>query len=49
MSANKRGDGPLRTYLSGAEFAVIPNTGRLIPLEAPAELVQAISSFAPLD
>ena len=36
----------LLPYLSGADFAVIPNTGHLIPLEAPAELVQAISSFA---
>jgi pimeloyl-ACP methyl ester carboxylesterase len=35
-------------YFSGADFVVIPNTGHLIPLEAPAELVQAMSSFAPL-
>ena len=34
-------------YLSGAEFVVIPNTGHLIPLEAPAHLVDAIMAFAP--
>jgi pimeloyl-ACP methyl ester carboxylesterase len=34
-------------YLSGAQFAVIPNTGHLIPLEAPDELVNAITTFAP--
>jgi pimeloyl-ACP methyl ester carboxylesterase len=34
-------------YLSGAQFAVIPNTGHLIPLEAPDELADAITGFAP--
>ena len=34
-------------YLSGAQFAVIPNTGHLIPLEAPDELANAITTFAP--
>jgi len=34
-------------YLSGAEFMVIPSTGHLIPLEAPAELADAISAFSP--
>jgi pimeloyl-ACP methyl ester carboxylesterase len=34
-------------YLSGADFTVIPNTGHLIPLEAPADLVDAITAFAP--
>lgn len=34
-------------YLSGADFTVIPKTGHLIPLEAPAELVDAITAFAP--
>lgn len=34
-------------YLSGADFTVIPNTGHLIPLEAPADLVDAITTFAP--
>jgi pimeloyl-ACP methyl ester carboxylesterase len=37
----------LLPYLSGADLAVIPNTGHLIPLEAPAELAQLIRSFAP--
>lgn len=32
-------------YLSGAEFAVIPRTGHLIPLEAPAETARAIATF----
>ncbi|MEU6405771.1 alpha/beta hydrolase [Streptomyces sp. NPDC046985] len=36
-------------YLSEADFMVIPDTGHLIPLEAPAELVDAISAFAPAD
>jgi len=26
---------------------VIPNTGHLIPLEAPADLVEVITAFAP--
>lgn len=34
-------------YLSQAEFTVIPTTGHLIPLEAPADLVDAITAFAP--
>ncbi|MEU1788552.1 alpha/beta hydrolase [Streptomyces sparsogenes] len=34
-------------YLSQAEFTVIPTTGHLIPLEAPADLVEAITAFAP--
>ncbi|MFF4906285.1 alpha/beta fold hydrolase [Streptomyces sp. NPDC001260] len=34
-------------FLSQADFTVIPNTGHLIPLEAPGELVDAITAFAP--
>ncbi|MER6142493.1 alpha/beta hydrolase [Streptomyces sparsogenes] len=34
-------------YLSQADFMVIPNTGHLIPLEAPGDLVTAIAAFAP--
>ncbi|MEV0265704.1 alpha/beta hydrolase [Streptomyces sp. NPDC050617] len=34
-------------YLPGAGFTVIPDTGHLIPLEAPADLVDAIIGFAP--
>jgi len=34
--------------LSGAEFMVIPKTGHLIPLEASADLVDAITAFAPV-
>lgn len=34
-------------YLSGADFLVIPDTGHLIPLEAPAALADAITAFAP--
>lgn len=34
-------------YLAEADFTVIPNTGHLIPLEAPADLVAAITAFAP--
>lgn len=37
----------LLAYLSGAQFAVIAHTGHLIPLEAPDELVDAITAFAP--
>ncbi|MGW3094536.1 alpha/beta fold hydrolase [Streptomyces sp. NPDC001102] len=37
----------LLPYLSGAQFAVIANTGHLIPLEAPDELADAITAFAP--
>lgn len=34
-------------YLSQADFTVIPHTGHLIPLEAPADLADAITAFAP--
>ncbi|MEW2220604.1 alpha/beta hydrolase [Streptomyces sp. NPDC006990] len=34
-------------YLSAAELMVIPKTGHLIPLEAPADLVDTITAFAP--
>ncbi len=34
-------------YLSAPDFTVIPNTGHLIPLEAPADLADAITAFAP--
>ncbi len=34
-------------YLADAEFAVIASAGHLMPLEAPAELAEAISTFAP--
>jgi pimeloyl-ACP methyl ester carboxylesterase len=34
--------------LSGAEFMVIPKTGHLILLEASADLVDAITAFAPV-
>ncbi|WP_069173548.1 alpha/beta fold hydrolase [Streptomyces griseus] len=34
-------------YLFQAEFTVIPATGHLIPLEAPAALVDALTAFAP--
>jgi pimeloyl-ACP methyl ester carboxylesterase len=34
-------------YLLGADFTVIPSTGHLIPLEAPADLADAITAFAP--
>jgi pimeloyl-ACP methyl ester carboxylesterase len=34
-------------YLSGADVVVVPNTGHLIPLEAPDDLVDAITAFAP--
>ncbi|MEW2289289.1 alpha/beta hydrolase [Streptomyces sp. NPDC047841] len=34
-------------YLSQADFVVIPRTGHLIPLEAPADLVDALTAFAP--
>ncbi|MBT2411986.1 alpha/beta hydrolase [Streptomyces sp. ISL-12] len=39
--------GNLVPYLSRNDFTVIPDTGHLIPLEAPADLVDAITSFAP--
>lgn len=38
----------LMPYLSEANFVVIPNTGHLIPLEAPHDLADAIAKFAPL-
>ncbi|MER6534310.1 alpha/beta hydrolase [Streptomyces sp900105755] len=34
-------------YLSQADFVVIPHAGHLIPLEAPSDLVEAITAFAP--
>jgi len=34
-------------YLSTARVKVIPSTGHLIPLEAPAELADAIAAFSP--
>ncbi|WP_046729705.1 alpha/beta fold hydrolase [Streptomyces humi] len=34
-------------YLPRADFVVIPRTGHLIPLEAPADLADAITAFAP--
>ncbi len=37
----------LLPYLSDAAFTVIPKTGHLIPLEAPGELADAITVFAP--
>ncbi|MGC5562333.1 alpha/beta fold hydrolase [Streptomyces sp. FR-108] len=37
----------LMPYLSGADFVVLPHTGHLIPLEAPAGLADAITAFAP--
>ncbi|MEV6791562.1 alpha/beta hydrolase [Streptomyces sp. NPDC051320] len=35
-------------YLPGADFTVVPNTGHLIPLEAPAGLADVIAAFAPV-
>ncbi|MEV7192211.1 alpha/beta hydrolase [Streptomyces sp. NPDC093510] len=35
-------------YLSEADFFVIPHSGHLIPLESPADLVDAITAFAPV-
>jgi pimeloyl-ACP methyl ester carboxylesterase len=37
----------LLPYLAHADFTVIPATGHLIPLEAPAQLAKAINEFAP--
>ena len=37
----------LLPYLAHADFTVIPATGHLIPLEAPAELSKAIIEFTP--
>lgn len=34
-------------YLSRADFMVIPHTGHLVPLEAPADLADAITAFEP--
>ncbi|GLX50614.1 hydrolase [Streptomyces hygroscopicus subsp. hygroscopicus] len=34
-------------YLSRADFTVIPTTGHLIPLEAPADLADVLTAFAP--
>jgi pimeloyl-ACP methyl ester carboxylesterase len=34
-------------YLSHPDFVVVHHTGHLIPLEAPADLVDAITAFAP--
>ncbi|MGX1510648.1 pimeloyl-ACP methyl ester carboxylesterase [Streptomyces collinus] len=33
-------------YLSHPDFVVVPRTGHLIPLEAPADLIDAITAFA---
>ncbi|MFE7030129.1 alpha/beta fold hydrolase [Streptomyces sp. NPDC057621] len=38
----------LLPYLSEADFVVLPHMGHLIPLEAPAGLVEAIVAFAPV-
>ncbi|MEX1657087.1 alpha/beta hydrolase [Streptomyces pseudovenezuelae] len=37
----------LMPYLSVADLVMIPDSGHLIPLEAPARLADAISAFAP--
>jgi pimeloyl-ACP methyl ester carboxylesterase len=37
----------LLPYLGNAQFAVIPTTGHLIPLEAPEGLTEAILAFTP--
>jgi pimeloyl-ACP methyl ester carboxylesterase len=37
----------LLPYLSRADIAVIPRTGHLIPLEAPAALAEAVTAFPP--
>ncbi|OQR65776.1 alpha/beta hydrolase [Streptomyces maremycinicus] len=37
----------LLPYLCQADFVVVPRTGHLIPLEAPAELADAIAAFGP--
>lgn len=37
----------LLPHLARADFTVIPDTGHLIPLEAPADLVAALTAFAP--
>ncbi|MET9494443.1 alpha/beta hydrolase [Streptomyces sp. NPDC006552] len=39
--------GNLMSYLPRADLTVIPRTGHLIPLEAPAELAAAIAAFTP--
>lgn len=33
-------------YLARADFVVVPRTGHLIPLEAPADLADAVTAFA---
>jgi len=38
----------LMPYLSRAQLMEIPRTGHLIPLEAPAELADAIAAFSPV-
>jgi len=38
----------LMPYLSRAQLMEIPRTGHLIPLEAPAELADAITAFSPV-
>ncbi|MFF1444948.1 alpha/beta fold hydrolase [Streptomyces sp. NPDC058295] len=37
----------LMPYLPQADFTVIPHTGHLIPLEAPADLADALTAFTP--
>lgn len=37
----------LAPCLSRPGFVVVPHTGHLIPLEAPADLVDAVTAFAP--
>ncbi|MCF3962459.1 alpha/beta fold hydrolase [Streptomyces fuscigenes] len=37
----------LMPYLAHARLVVVPHTGHLIPLEAPAELAAAVGRFAP--
>jgi pimeloyl-ACP methyl ester carboxylesterase len=39
----------LVAYLSACDLMVIPNTGHPVPLESPADLVDAITAFAPVD
>jgi pimeloyl-ACP methyl ester carboxylesterase len=46
-AASRQGHDNLIPYLCEADFVVIPKTGHLIPLEAPADLVDAITAFAP--
>jgi pimeloyl-ACP methyl ester carboxylesterase len=37
----------LLPYLATADFAILPDTGHLMPLEAPAQLAAAIATFSP--